>query len=492
MAWNFGDGFDLYAAPADMANGYWDSGAFAGFTLVAGRFSGSQAVNNSGTTSNVTKSSGVNDVVHHIACAFRQSTAITGSSLGLYLQLLDGTTGQCAIVFRSDGAILLTSGNAAGTVLATYTGAFPVTNTWYAFEFEVVINNTTGAFRVRKNGNTSTDFDSGAINTRGGTANNYANKLTMGMQTVTPSQQVDDLFWRSDTSSVAWMGDLRCYTRMPASDASVQFSRTPSGIVQQTNISTTGTSLFGQNAYFNAITAAWSGTISTVTITLGASATGHLKAAFYDGARVAVLATSAEITNPAAGAITFTFSPPLAVTKGTSYWFAMCSDVSINYTFNTTSVANQTFATTYSSFPVTNPGTGGAGGSKVFTLNIDITTAPNAAFVNEAQQDSATSYVFDSTVGHTDLYNVAGISSTPSLTVAVTTRGYVQKSDTGPRSTAMQLKSGATTVASPTVGSLAPGVWTWLYRTDIVDPNTGAAWTPTAVNSAQIGPLIVT
>ena len=73
-------------------------------------------------------------------------------------------------MFRSDGAILLTTGSAGGPTLATYTGAFPITNTWYAFEFEVVINNTTGRFRVRKNGNTSDDFDSGAVlNTRPGT-----------------------------------------------------------------------------------------------------------------------------------------------------------------------------------------------------------------------------------------------------------------------------------------------------------------------------------
>ena len=47
----------------------------------------------------------------------------------------------------------------------------------------------------------------------------------MGMQASINAQHFDDLYWRSDASSVPWMGDIRCYTRMPASDAAVQFSR---------------------------------------------------------------------------------------------------------------------------------------------------------------------------------------------------------------------------------------------------------------------------
>jgi hypothetical protein len=51
--------------------------------------------------------------VHHIVCAFQQTAALTGTTLGMYLQLSDGATNQCCIVFRSDGAILLTSATPA-------------------------------------------------------------------------------------------------------------------------------------------------------------------------------------------------------------------------------------------------------------------------------------------------------------------------------------------------------------------------------------------
>lgn len=344
MAWQFGDGFDLYAVMADAINGYWDSGTVTS-SLVAGRFAGSRGITTGSNGVWLTKSSGQNDAVHHIVCAWQQTSAITGAGLCMYLQLLDGVTAQCTIEFRSDGAILLASGGFGGTVLATYTGALTAANTWYAFEMEVVINNTTGRFRVRKNGNPVDDFDSGAaLNTRPVSTNNYANKLSIGQTGSSLGQVMDDLYWRSDASSVPWLGDIRCYTRMPTSDASVQFSHN------------TGTTNFG------------------------------------------------------------------------------C--------------------------------------------------------VDEAQQNGVTDYVFDSTVGHADFYGVAGIASTPAATIAVTTRGYMQKSDAGTRTAAVQLKSTSTTVASPTL-TLTTSGFLWSWRTDIIDPATGAAWTAAAVNNAQIGPVTI-
>jgi hypothetical protein len=244
-------------------------------------------------------------------------------------------------VFRSDGAILLTSATPAGTVLDTYTGAVTAANAWFAFEFEVVINNITGSWAVRKNGNTSNDHALGSLNTRPG-ANSYANKTTLGMSSQVTAQLVDDFLWRSDAASVAWVGDVRCYTRMPASDAAAVFSR--------------------------------------------------------------------------------------------------------------------------------------LGG------------ATNFSQVSEAHQDGATSYVFSANVNDADFYGIASIASTPASVVAVTTRGFLQKSDAGAKSAAVQLKSGATTVRST---STALGTtFGWLWRIDVTDPATGAAWTPTGVNNVTIGPVV--
>ena len=74
--------------------------------------------------------------------------------------------------------------------------------------------------------------------------------------------------------------------------------------------------------------------------------------------------------------------------------------------------------------------------------------------------------------------------------IAIVTRAYMEKSDAGTRTAAVQLKSGAATVASPTL-TLSNSGWQWAWRMDLTDPNTGAAWTPAAVNSVQIGPKVV-
>jgi hypothetical protein len=121
---------------------------------------------------------------------------------------------------------------------------------------------------------------------------------------------------------------------------------------------------------------------------------------------------------------------------------------------------------------------------------MNLTPAGNFALVNELQQDALTTYVFDSTPGDQDFYGIASIASTPATVIATTVRAYAQKSDAGTRTMAVQLKSGATTVASPTLVLTTSG-FAWAWRTDLTDPATGAAWTPAAVNNATIGPKTV-
>ena len=490
MAWSFGDSFDLYAAvPTDAIAGYWDSGAGAP-TLVAGRFAGSQALQIAAATVSLTKSSGVNDTVHHLVVAFRQTAAISGTTLGAYLQLLDGTTGQCAIVFRSDGAILLTSGSAAGTTLATYTGAFPVTNTWYAFEIEVKIDNAAGSFTVRKNGNSVADFTATALDTQI-SANAYANKLTIGMQAAVNAQQIDDLFWRSDASSVAWLGDIRCYARMPASDASVTFSRLPTSNTQTPFTAASTVAVTNGRAYYTPFTAAYDGTISSATVSLTAGYTGNLKCSIFassGSAPTTVLGSANGVANPATGSNALTFGTPVAVVRGTQYWIGFDSDTTSG-TFSVPGGTVGLFGTTaYASFPVASPASLAASAPPVCSLTIVLTA--NYSVVADPQQDALTSYVYDSNPGDADFYGIGSVASTPTQVIATTTRAYMQKSDAGTRTAAVQLKSGATTVASPTL-TLSSSGWLWAWRTDLTDPNTGAAWTPAAVNSAQIGPKTI-
>ena len=230
-----------------------------------------------------------------------------------------------------------------------------------------------------------------------------------------------------------------------------------------------------------------------MTFKFNAGITGHAKMALYDNTGVgggpgALLGSSAEIVNPIAGVNTFTVTAGPALRKGVIYWAALWTDVSyVGTGFANPSYLGLTYTT---SFPSTMTGftvlgtTFGIGSQGV---NI---TAFNAGVVSEPQQDGLTSYVYDSNPGDQDFYGIGSITSTPATVIATTVRAYMQKSDAGTRTAAVQLKSGATVVASPTMVLTTSGfLWTW--RTDLTDPNTGSAWTPAAVNNVQIGPKVI-
>ncbi len=493
-AWAFGDSYDCYAAPADAVLGYWDSGTVGTASLSAGRFAGSQAWSTPSTaTAVLVKSSGSNDAVHHISVAFRQTAVLSGSTLGLYLQFSDGATNQCCIVFRQDGTILLTSATPAGTVLATYAGAVTAASTWFQFEFEVVINNVSGSFKVRKNGATSDDHSTTSINTRPG-ANAYANKLTLGMQASVNAHATDDLLWRSDAASVPWVGDVRCITRMPASEASVQFSTAGVRSFANTGVSTT---TGGANKpYYATFTPTFAGTIATVTVNINIGTYGgNLKCGLYadtgvgGGTPGTVIGTATNIVSapPVAGTYSFTFSPPIAVTAGQKIWVGFCGDAAGNIlTSSGSGTASYFGSTTYASFPAANPT--GLTATPAITCAV-LLSATNFAMVNEPQQNTTTDYVYDSVVGHSDLYGIAAIASTPVASIAVTVRAFMQKSDAGTRGAAVQLKSGATTVASSGT-TLSSSSWGWAWRTELTDPANGSAWTAVAVNNVQVGPVV--
>jgi hypothetical protein len=278
---------------------------------------------------------------------------------------------------------------------------------------------------------------------------------------------------------------------MPASDASVQFSRTPTPFPYTIAVNAaSGGDVTGTSRYAP-FTPQVGGTVGSISAIFAAGFTGNCKMTIFadaSGSPGAILGSATTVSNPVLGGNTFTFGTPVAVSKGTQYWFGISHDVTANPNVGSGTGGKTSSAIAYGAFPSASPtvsnGTPVAG-------TVFITPSTNADFVNEPQQDGVTSYVYDSTPGDADFYNIGTIASMPASTIAVTTRGYMQKSDAGSRTAAVQLKSGATTVASPTL-TLTTSGWLWAWRMDLTDPNTSAAWTAAAVNAATIGPVVVT
>jgi hypothetical protein len=220
-----------------------------------------------------------------------------------------------------------------------------------------------------------------------------------------------------------------------------------------------------------------------------------MKCAIYAdnvGVPGAILASaSAPFTPVVAGSNTFTFSPGVTIVKGTQYWIGAVADGTTGF-FTCppgTAATGASSSTSYAAFPQASPVVSVPQTQVQMSWTYTATPA-NWQAVAEAQQDATTSYVYDSVVGHADLYGIAPIASTPRTTFAVTTRAYMIKSDAGTRTAAVQLKSGSSTVASPTV-VLTTSNWQWAWRHDTTDPATSGAWTAAAVNLINVGPLVV-
>jgi hypothetical protein len=113
------------------------------------------------------------------------------------------------------------------------------------------------------------------------------------------------------------------------------------------------------------------------------------------------------------------------VTQGTTYFVCVIPDASSGqYTQNSASNAGfQSTATAYAAWPVNNPTGLVAIPTPAYTVVITPSAGlTNAPFVADIQQDAAVTYVSSSTVGQTDLYNIAPISGTPTGIIGVTTR----------------------------------------------------------------------
>ena len=236
-----------------------------------------------------------------------------------------------------------------------------MSSVWYAFEIEVVVHNTNGSIKIRRNGNPTDDFFLGSLDTTS-TANNYANRLVFGAQ-LAVNFLIDDLLWRSDAASVPWVGDIRCYTRYPVADVSVQFSKTTTATPTVITGSAIASSFGADRASYVRFTSNRSGLLTGASVNCNVASgggTGHMKVALFSvnatGGIGTVLATSSEVTNPGQAIISFVFPTPVRVVLGQSYWVAINQDAPMNYNVVNTVNAVSLTTTPYASWPVSNPG----------------------------------------------------------------------------------------------------------------------------------------
>lgn len=116
------------------------------------------------------------------------------------------------------------------------------------------------------------------------------------------------------------------------------------------------------------------------------------------------------------------------------------------------------------------------------------TGSTNYTLVDEAQVNGDTDYVQGSSVGDTDTYDFANLSSTPTTINAVQINAFAEKTDAASRSIYLQAVSGATT-SDGSAYALAASYGKF-ERLLTADPNGGGAWSGASVNALRGGPKV--
>ncbi len=104
--------------------------------------------------------------------------------------------------------------------------------------------------------------------------------------------------------------------------------------------------------------------------------------------------------------------------------------------------------------------------------------------ISDTAPDADTTYIEATTPGDRSDFELSAVPGTASTIVAVVTKPMMRKTDAGTCNVQVSLMSGGVQVA----GADRPMTEAYTYYRDIfeTDPNTGVAWTPSAVNAVNL------
>lgn len=488
MAEIFWDGFDKYglanaAMSSSTMGGEWTGlpPNFGG--LVAGRFTGSVALQISyGQSATRSLPANYPRLIGGVAI---QSTLSNNSGI----LFADAGTNQCSIGITAQGKIVLWQGGLGGTQIAISSNAITA-NSWHYLEWDLTFA-ATGAYTVWLDG---AQVFTGTGNLKS-SSNAYANTVALSGYAC----NFDDmyLFDNTGTANNAVRGDSRVETLFPTADASVSFTPGQGVIGAYYNLAGSSSSISGNTLFLRRYIPSVGGMLANVCVLpQGSAASANFRPVVYAdnaGSPGTLLSTGAQVTGATTGTtIIMPLTTAQTLVAGAAVWLGYMCDTTISMSRQDNSSyptsAGYSASVTYTSGA---PSTAPSMSSGQVSLQIWGTVtgiASNFGEINQAQAGGDLSYVASNTVGQEDRYAFASLSSSPSNIAGVKVSALVRKSDSGSRTVSVQLKSGSTEVAG---SAQAPGTsYTYLNAYFDNDPNTGAAWTASGVNSLTAGAKI--
>lgn len=403
---------------------------------------------------------------------------------GVYV--CDGSPGQCFIGVDNGGRVIFT--NTITTLFTSISLVRP--NTRHYLELDVTIHNTAGTYKVWLNGVLLASAT--GVNTRGGTTNNYCNRLVVTNGTA-GQWAFDDMYWRDNTTGTALpYGDLSIIGMPVTSDSSVQFTPTATlgqWYIQQTN----NTASPGANILILVpVTPSTNMTINNVgTLPRTTITTAKFKGVIYSdsaGAPGSLLSSGTEVIGCTSGVnLSLPLASPQALTGGTQYWIGLITDTSIAYQLSDTwSALGQSKANTYTSGAPAGPLSGMTTFQSPWALwGICTSPAMNYPAINKSMSPQSASVLLSSnssaTIGQEDLYNTQRLSTIPTAIYSVKVSANVQKTSASAaqRFFSIRLKNSSADNGGSNLNNLniAPGTTpAWYSSRFDTDPNTNIPW----------------
>ncbi len=197
-----------------------------GLTISAGngRFGGNAWT--AFSSSNWSKTQNIGTVVTGTAAISFNVTNLPATGNAGILSFFDSATLQCDLRITPAGTLLVTrNGTQIGS---TSTFAF-ATNVWHRVEFKITIDASAGSIEVRVDGN-AVIGPTGSLNTKNSAATNTSfNEVGFGNNVSGQNMTAfaNDLVVTNTSSPNAdFLGDVRCFLRLPNADSSVQWTNT--------------------------------------------------------------------------------------------------------------------------------------------------------------------------------------------------------------------------------------------------------------------------
>ncbi len=208
------EGWDVTSA-AQVAAGTagWTNfnGAVAGYSVVAGRTGSAMRLPANSVLGNAGRLQKVidNQAEWYVGCALRLDGGAITVTNPILFALLDGTGLQCELGINLSRQFLFTRNN---TLVQTIAGYAIPTSTWIYVEWHVIINNTTGVWELRVNETLLASFT--LQNTRGSTANNFAQLIEFRNNTGGVAMDLDDMYFADGSGGQAFLGDCAVQTKL--------------------------------------------------------------------------------------------------------------------------------------------------------------------------------------------------------------------------------------------------------------------------------------